>query len=127
MDKIGDWIDGRLHWHAYVEADDSAAERSDRTKRLSRSPDRVLHTPDDAAEWLAEMTRKHAQRRRIRLLGERAWAELADEDQLSRDLERDLEVLCHGHSLYTDVPRETDRLRLHVEAVDSSECRLTCG
>ncbi|SDP91955.1 hypothetical protein SAMN04487905_11353 [Actinopolyspora xinjiangensis] len=126
MDDIADWVDDRMHWHAYVEADDPRGGRSDRTERLARRPDRVLHTPDDAAEWVAEMTRKHALRRRIRLLGERAWAELADEDQISRDLERDLEVLCHGHSLHTDVPRESDWLRLHVEAVDDGECGLTC-
>ena len=124
MQDPDEWSAVGVHWHVYVEV----RERSDtinevRFERLRRDPDQVLHTPEEVADWIAEMTRKHAYARHVRLIGPGGGiGHVGDHAHVEHDLAHNLDVLCRGNSVYTDFPRENDRLHVWAEAVTAEEC-----
>lgn len=113
-------LDG-LHWHAYVKSGETCADRAG-TRQLPAPPVRVFVRPDDVVGWISEMTRRHAYRTPVRLLGGSGWAAVGDAGHLYHDEGVNLAVLNRGHNLRVDFPRAHDRMQLCVEAVSSLEC-----
>lgn len=106
-----------ITWYAYAEVyQPDSPETSTRPERLSRDPEATFTDPIDVADWIEDMTRRHAQRRTVHLIGG-GIAKTGDEGQRQRDFERDLEVLYRGDSVYVDFHRGIDRMHLWVEAV----------
>lgn len=111
------WRVRGVHWHAYAETADS-----DRDERRERCPDVVLTSPDEVADWIARLTERHIQRRPVRLIEPREWAELGDRESIEHDKDSNHEVACRGDSLAVDIPRQFGRLYLYAEAVTVDEC-----
>ena len=124
MQDPDEWSAVGVHWHAYAEVRESSESfHDDRADRLQRDPDQVLETPEEVADWIAEMTRKHAHPRHVRLIGPGGGiGHIGDHAHVEHDLAHNLDALCRGNSLYTDFPRENDRLHLWAEAVTAEEC-----
>lgn len=119
------WRHAGVHWHAYVEARDGHDHRTHTTRetRLTRPPDVVMREPEGVAEWIASMTREHITPRTVRLIGPQGGeGNLGDRGHVEHDLAGNLDALSQGDSLYVDLPRESDRLHLWVEAVTVEEC-----
>ncbi|MBB5152591.1 hypothetical protein [Saccharopolyspora phatthalungensis] len=118
------WRSRNVHWHAYVEIyESSAGDYSTRAQRLAGKPDIVLFAPEDAANWIATMIRRHIHRRAIRLIGsDGRVGHIGDEQHIEQALISNLDDLCHGNSVYQDIPRQTDRLHLWLEAVTPEQC-----
>lgn len=110
-----------MHWHAYVRSAQPGADAAG-FRPVPALPVRVFARPGEAAGWITEMTRRHAHRTPIRLLGGSGRATVADADQLRLDEGANLAVLNRGHSLRIDVPRLHDRMHLWIEAVTPLEC-----
>ncbi|MEV5538464.1 hypothetical protein AB0L13_16535 [Saccharopolyspora shandongensis] len=119
------WLRRGVHWHAYVEVRDAdMVGHSTREHRLTETPAAVFRAPDDVAEWVAAMTRKHAHPERVRLIGPPAVGDghVGDDGHVEHDFAANLDVLGRGDSLYLDFARESDRLHLWVEAVTADDC-----
>lgn len=116
------WATKGVHWHVYIDIHDGTQWwSSTRVDRLQRIPDAVLRTPEEVADWVADMTGKHACRREVHLIGPTGgvgW--VGDDGHVEHDRGRNLDVACRGDSVYADVRRENDSLLLWVEAV--TEC-----
>lgn len=124
MQDPDQWREKGVHWHAYIEPrDGSEMQPGGRACRLRRVPDAVIRTPEEVADWIAGMTRKHAQRQQIRLIGPRGGVgHVGDEGHIEHDMGGDLDAACRGNSVYADFPRDNDRLHLWVEAVTADDC-----
>lgn len=124
MQDPDQWSTVGVHWHVYAEVRESSEGfHNARTDRLQRGPDAVFRAPEEVADWIAEMTRKHARPRHVRLIGPGGGiGHIGDHGHVEHDLAHNLDVLCRGNSLYTDFPRENDRLHLWAEAVTAEEC-----
>jgi hypothetical protein len=129
MQDPDEWNVVGVHWHAYVEVRDGREQfGSARTDRLRRNPATVLRTPEEVADWIADMTSRHVPAKPIRLIGPGGGiGHVGDQGHVEHDLAHNLDALCRGNSLYTDFPREHDRLHLWAEAVTAAECTVAHG
>ncbi|MEV0700166.1 hypothetical protein AB0I53_19970 [Saccharopolyspora sp. NPDC050389] len=119
-----EWRNRHVHWHAYAEIYcRTAVDHTTRAQRLAGKPALVLLAPEDAANWIASMTRRHAHPSAIRLIGtETGIGHVGDDRHIDHDFVTNLDALCQGNSVYQDFPRQTDRLHLWVEAFTPDEC-----
>ena len=117
-----------VHWHGYAETRDGTElleSLSTLSQRLTRDPDTVLSTPEEVISWITAMTR-HAHRTQVGLLSGRSRiGHVGDAHHTEHQELTGLEVLDRGDSLYTDIPRETDRMHLYAEAVTLEQCAQT--
>lgn len=124
MHDPAEWRRRGVHWHAYSSADTAPGYPRNRTDRLDLPPEAILRTPEEVADWIASRTREQIDCRPVRFLplekGMRGT--LGDERHLELDRHSDLRAAGRGDSLYTDIPRQSDRLHLWAEAVTSDEC-----
>lgn len=120
------WRTVNVHWHGYVEisSGDPFEKISTRDERLEKPPDVALMSPDDVAQWLADMTRKHAHPEVVHLIGPGGGTGMiGDDGHINHDMIENFDVLCRGDSVYYDFRRQDDRMRLWAEAVTDNECR----
>lgn len=109
------WTELGLKWHAYAEPHqlvDPGRKLDGAADRVNRSPDAVLHTPDEVADWIARHTVLLA--KDADADGRRLQGLMADTIRLNAS------TAARGLSTYASVRLSlTDVVDLCVEAVPS--------
>lgn len=117
-------VDGK-HWHAYAsigDRDEFAAVPISRPGRLELSPDAVLATPDEVADFVASWVSSRSGRPMVYAMAEREWVQVGDAADVERIRGDYALIAARSDSAYVQLALESGREDLYVEAVGDDEC-----